>query len=357
MHVDELHYELPSDLVAHEPLPERTDARLLVLAGTASPAHANVHALPDLLPPRSLLVLNDTRVLPARLLGNKSSGGRIEVFLLERRLAVPGGDGEGELWDALVRSSKGSRVGDRYDFGDLQVRVESMNADPAESGGASGVVQVRLRATTGTVDRALRAVGTVPLPPYIRREATPGDVTRYQTVFARHDGSVAAPTAGLHFTHDLLDGLRAKGHTIQYVTLHVGLGTFRPVTATDLDAHVMHEEAYAVSEDAARAVAEARRDGRPVVAVGTTVVRTLESACNAADQVVAGRARTRLLIQPGYRFRAVDALLTNFHLPNSTLLALVMAFAGAERTREAYKVAIENRYRFFSYGDAMLVRK
>ncbi len=345
MKVSALDYELPAELIAHAPAAKRDEARLLV--GTRfGPyvAHARVCDLPRLLPPHALLVVNDTRVLPARLLGKKATGGRIEVLLLERL-------GPRERWDVLVRSSKGTRVGDAYTFGALDVRITAVQKD-------GGIAEAELSARTGTVREAIEAAGIMPLPPYIERAAVESDNERYQTIFAREDGAVAAPTAGLHFTPELMAELARQDFAPTAVTLHVGLGTFRPITVDNLDDHVMHEEAYEIAPACAEAIARARAEGRPVVAIGTTALRALESAADPErpGHVRVGRGRTRLFVQPGYAFHVVDALFTNFHLPKSTLLALVMAFAGEDVVRALYATAVRERYRFFSYGDAMLLK-
>ncbi|MEZ4255287.1 MAG: tRNA preQ1(34) S-adenosylmethionine ribosyltransferase-isomerase QueA [Polyangiales bacterium] len=345
MRLEELDYALPRELIAARPPSERPSARLLVVGNGAGFAHHTVRDLIDLLPP-SLLVLNDTRVIPARLRGTKPTGGKVEVLLLERlEAADPDRD---ERWLAMGRASKGLAPGLTLAFGDGALQVEVLTKRP------SGWVEVRLRADG--IQAALARVGEVPLPPYLERSAEAADTERYQTVFAEHPGSVAAPTAGLHFDATLLEALAARGHRFAKVTLHVGPGTFVPVEAEELDDHPMHSEWYAVGDAAAAAITAAHAEGRPVVAVGTTVVRTLESVAAAHGRVVATEGRTNLFIRPPYTFRVIDGLLTNFHLPKSTLLALVMAAMGIERTRAAYAEAIRERYRFFSYGDAMLLR-
>lgn len=337
MRVDELDFELPPERIAQMPLERRDAARLLVMGAARASAieDRRIVDLPSLLPP-ALWVVNDTRVRPARLLGQKTSGGKAELLLVE-----PLGE---DLWVALGKASKALRPDTELLFAHgLRARVLARRPD--------GSIEVRLEGAT----HALEDAGCMPLPPYIRRPAETSDDERYQTIFADQPGAVAAPTAGLHFSESLVSTLRERGHEIARVTLHVGPGTFRPIKTNDLDAHPMHEERYTVSPDCARAIELARAASRPVVAVGTTVVRTLESAA-LGDEVRAGSGRTRLLIQPGYRARVVDHLLTNFHLPRSTLLALVMAFGGVDRVRAAYLHAVEAGYRFFSYGDAMLLK-
>jgi S-adenosylmethionine:tRNA ribosyltransferase-isomerase len=298
--------------------------------------------LPRLLRPRDLLVVNRSRVFPARLLGRRATGGAAEVLLL-RAL----GD---DRWEALVRPGRRLRPGDAVTIDDvLGVIVET------EATGEEGRRAVRLRARAGTVEEALERAGHVPLPPYIRRPDRPEDRARYQTVYAREKGSVAAPTAGLHFTHGLLDALRAAGVGVAEVVLHVGPGTFRPVTAEDVEDHRLEPEPYLVPRATAGAIAAARAAGGRVVAVGTTVVRTLEAAAHDGGVVDAGEGETALVVRPGFRFRVVDALVTNFHLPRSSLLLLVAAFAGRERILGAYAEAVRRGYRFYSYGDAMLL--
>lgn len=361
-----LHYDLPPDRIATEPSPERDGARLLVLEADGSLEHRQVRELDQLLPAGALLIVNDTRVVPARLLGHKrATGGRVELLLL-RRL-----DEQGSVsrWRALGRASKGLRLGAELFFADasgleaLSARVTATLAD-ATSGSErraapeEGLLEVELVAASGSVDDAIEAVGHMPLPPYLHRPDEAADRDRYQTVFARVSGAVAAPTAGLHLSEALLSRLEAKGVVVASVTLHVGLGTFQPVTAEDLDEHPMHAESYVVPASTVEAIEHARARGAPVVAVGTTVVRALESS---ADRSRVGFVReaageTRLLIQPGFAFRVVDQLVTNFHLPESTLLALVSAFAGRERVLGAYRAAVDAGYRFFSYGDAMFLR-
>jgi S-adenosylmethionine:tRNA ribosyltransferase-isomerase len=344
MRVSDLDYDLPGELIAQEPLAERDASRLLLLDVAAGDVEDHLFTeLPGLLPP-SLFVFNDTRVFPARLLGHKATGGRVELLLLSKT-------SEGtDRWRAMGRSSKGLRAGMELSLCDERLTARVVRVLD------HGQLEVELRAER-EVDALIEELGDVPLPPYIRRAADQADRTRYQTVYARKSGAVAAPTAGLHFTHSTLSALEEAGHRTAYVTLHVGPGTFQPVQAGTLDEHEMHEEMYEVPEDTAVAIGRARAEGRPVVAVGTTVVRTLESSVGAEGSPVAGIGTTRLFIRPPHRFHVVDHLVTNFHLPRSTLLALVMAFAGVELTRRAYREAAERRYRFYSYGDAMLIRR
>lgn len=325
----------------------------MVVVDDGTLAHESIANLPSFVPEGALVVLNDTRVVKARLLGNKvGSGGKAEIFLVRRTETTPRATGLAQTWRALGKSSKPLRPGAEIQAGPVHVRLLGRTDD--------GLLEVEVSTTNGTdVDAAIAEHGHMPLPPYIKRSDEPLDEQRYQTVFAKVDGAVAAPTAGLHLTEALLARLRERGCEITTITLHVGLGTFQPVVAEDLDDHVMHGEAFEVGRGAAAAVARARERGAPVFAVGTTAVRALESAADPTREgfVTPSAGETRLLIQPGYRFRVVDLLLTNFHLPRSTLLALVSAFAGTERVLAAYRAAVAERYRFFSYGDAMLLRR
>jgi S-adenosylmethionine:tRNA ribosyltransferase-isomerase len=370
MRVDAFHYELPPELIAQRPAEDRELARLMVLgAGGAALEHRRIHELPELLPTGALVVVNDTRVIPARLLGRKrETGGRVEILLVRRtgvrELEVAPGDVRAtQVWRALGKASKPLKFG-----ADIEVPPRGRPED--ERGPAAvvvrllgraeddGLLEVALWSGSGEpLDVAIRACGHVPLPPYIKREDEADDAERYQTVYARHDGAVAAPTAGLHLTNALLGRLAVRGCEVASVTLHVGLGTFQPVTAEDLDQHPMHSEHYVVSQSTADAIARARARGAPVVAVGTTTVRALESAADPErpGHVTASNGETRLLVQPGYDWRVVDGLLTNFHLPRSTLLAMVSAFGGTERVLDAYRAAVTGGYRFFSYGDAMFL--
>jgi S-adenosylmethionine:tRNA ribosyltransferase-isomerase len=338
----ELDYRLPEDRIAQQPASERDASRLMVLDRSKDDlVHASFRDIASFLPPGALLVVNDSRVIPARLRGRKqASGGAVEALLL--------GTSDGSIATAMVRVAKPLRTGQTVEFASgVTARV---------LGEATGG-RIELDFAPGTVADALAAAGELPLPPYIERGEGPtsGDLDRYQTVYADEPGSVAAPTAGLHFSRDLLASLEAQGFEIARVTLHVGPGTFTPVRG-DVEAHRMEEERYFVPEATAERIAEAKRAGRSVVAVGTTTVRTLETASQDDGSVEAGEGTSRLFIRPGHRFRVVDALVTNFHLPGSTLLALVMALAGRERIRAAYETAVREGYRFYSYGDAMLIR-
>jgi S-adenosylmethionine:tRNA ribosyltransferase-isomerase len=352
MDVSLFDYELPPERIAQEAVEPRDAARLLVLDRDSSTrSHRRVRELPELLDPGDLVVVNDTRVIPARLIARKPTGGRVELLLLER---VARSGPHRERWTALIGASRVPRAGSRLACGaGLEARVE---ATPAEGGGHA---VVELHGEPDVWSR-LEQHGLVPLPPYISREEddprSERDRLRYQTVFAGDPGAVAAPTAGLHFTEALLDRLETRDIARARITLHVGAGTFRPVREPTTDRIRLHEERFRVPEETAAAIAETRRRGGRVVAVGTTVTRALESRpSGAAGAPEPGEGRTDLFIAPGYRFRFVDVLLTNFHLPRSTLLMLVAAFAGRERVLEAYSEAVAVGYRFYSYGDAMLI--
>ena len=332
MDVAEFDYELPEELIAQAPLPERDASRLLLLPRRSGALqHRTIRELPGLLSPGDLLVVNDARVIPARLHGRKQgTGGKVELLLVE---PLGGAD-----WLALGQSSKPLREGAR-----VEVLGSSIEIVRVREGGE---LVVRLPLDGDDLWRFLDEAGELPLPPYIRHAPGPADRERYQTIFARERGAVAAPTAGLHFTPALVEALRAQSIPVVPITLQVGPGTFLPVRVQRTEDHRMHRERYFVPEESARAIARAGR----VIAVGTTALRTLE-----ASEGRAGPGSTDLFISPGYQFRAIDGLLTNFHLPRSTLLMLVAAFAGLDRIREAYREAIREQYRFFSYGDAMLI--
>ena len=356
MDIAEFDYTLPPERIAQTPVEPRDSSRLLVLhRDTGAIEHRVFREIGEYLRPGDLLVANQSRVLPARLRGAKEgSGGSIELLLLAVRA-----DLGPDTWEALVRPGRRVREGQRLTFGGGELVAEVL--DRTEAGGRV----VRLLPREGTLAAALDHLGSMPLPPYIH---TPlADRERYQTVYAREPGSAAAPTAGLHFTPDLLARLEAQGVEMAFVTLHIGLDTFRPVSEATLEEHAMHSEEIDLDGTAAGRINAARERGGRIVAVGTTAVRTLESAAAIADErrvagevapgtvVVPYRGRTSLFILPGYRFRAVDALITNFHLPRSTLIAMVSAFAGRERTLAAYAEAVERGYRFYSFGDAMLI--
>lgn len=345
-------YELPPELIAQEPLAERDASRLLVLdRRTGAVTHDHFRNLGAYLRAGDLLVMNDSRVRPARVWATKPSGGRLELLILR-----PAADG---AWETLVKPGRRAPVGTTFTLTD---RVGQTGETPVHgevlAKAPDGVARIRV---DGPLDPALARLGEMPLPPYIHRRLPGAEADRYQTTYARVTGSAAAPTAGLHFTPALLDGLRARGIHTATVTLHVGLDTFRPVTEEDPTAHPMHAEWYTTSAETAAAIVATKRAGGRVVAVGTTSVRVLESVAAEPGGWEAAAERgaegwTRLFIRPGYTFRAVDALITNFHLPRSTLLMLVSAFAGRERVLAAYAEAVRERYRFFSFGDACLIQ-
>lgn len=337
----DFHYELPEELIAQHPLEERSASRMLVLDGaTGAYRDAMFGELPALLTPGDLLVLNDTRVIPARLYGRKPTGGRVEIVIEEIT-------GESRAV-AHLGSSKPVREGLSIELeGGGTARVVSLR---------SGLFELKFQ-VPGTMETYLEEHGHMPLPPYIRRGDEAEDRQRYQTVYARKPGAVAAPTAGLHFDAAMLQRLKEMGVRTARVTLHVGAGTFQPVRSERVEDHVMHSERAFVDEDTAQAVNRTRDAGGRVVCVGTTAVRSLESAATESGRLQPFSGRTRLFIHPGYRFRVVDALLTNFHLPESTLLMLVCAFAGTDNVLAAYRHAVAQHYRFFSYGDAMFLTR
>ena len=341
MKLTDFDYYLPEELIAQHPADERAGSRLLHVDGdTGLITDRQFVDLAAFIAPNDILVFNDTKVIKARLHGHKESGGRAEV-LVERMLA----DGKSAL--AHVRTSKSPKPGSRLMFADGIVATMMARVDD--------LFELHFEGELG-VHEILNRVGEVPLPPYITHLADSEDERRYQTVYARHAGSVAAPTAGLHFDEAMLETLRAKGVALAYVTLHVGAGTFQPVRDNDISKHVMHSEWYQVPPETVAAIARARTVGGRVVAVGTTSMRTLEAASRSGS-LQAETAETRIMITPGYAFRTVDRLITNFHLPKSTLMMLVSAFAGTENIQCAYAHAVAERYRFFSYGDAMLLER
>lgn len=338
MRLSEFDYELPERLIAQHPVEPRDSSRLLVLDRSQPQIrHCTFAEILDFILPGDTLVFNDTRVIPARLIGRRSdTGGKVEVFLLTEL-------NSGE-WEVLVKPGKRAKPGTVITFGpELSCQVGGQT----DFGG-----RVVKFIYSGVFAEILDRLGETPLPPYIHERLT--DSERYQTVYARERGSAAAPTAGLHFTTELLERIKAKGANLVFVTLHVGLGTFRPVAVEDITQHVMHREFYSVPEATAHAVNCAKERGGRIIAVGTTAIRTLETA--AADgRLQAGSGWTEIFIYPGYPFKLVDGIITNFHLPKSTLLMLISAFAGRERVLQAYREAVEHEYRFFSFGDAMLI--
>ena len=336
MQTSDFHFDLPEELIAQHPPAQRGDSRLLHVEGATGALHdRHFSDLPALLEPGDLLVFNNTRVMKARLFGTKETGGRVEI-LVERLLDV-------DRALAHVRASKSPKPGSTIEV--AGVRLEVLGREDS---------LFELHCADSTFPVLMELHGHMPLPPYITRPDETQDMERYQTVYAEREGAVAAPTAGLHFTPEMLSALRQKGVRTAHVTLHVGAGTFQPVRVDKLDEHVMHSEWLEVTESVCDSVRETRESGRRVVAVGTTSVRALESA-SASGELQPMTGDTRLFITPGYRFRSVDLMLTNFHLPESTLLMLVSAFGGYDTMMQAYRHAVEERYRFFSYGDAMLI--
>lgn len=365
MRLDELDYHLPEGQIAQRPLDRRDASRLLLLSRVSGVFEDRLFAdFPNLLRGDELLVLNNARVIPARLFGKRAGvhsqppsratkaehlTGKVEIFLT-REL-------DSAIWEALVRPGRKMQVGERVVFGEGELEAEVL------SRGQLGLRTLRFISHDQTsVSQHLERIGHVPLPPYIERPDETSDRERYQTVFAKRPGAIAAPTAGLHFSTETLEKIHERGVEICELTLNVGLGTFQPIHSETLEGHVMHSEGYEIPEGTAERIRAARESGRPILAIGTTVVRALEDAalraaeCGSSNLVLAGKAEASLLIVPGFQFRVVEGLLTNFHLPRSTLLALVCAFAGREHVLAAYEHAVDAGYRFYSYGDCMLIR-
>lgn len=336
----DFYFDLPEELIAQDPLEDRSSSHLLMLDKTTGQTEHHVFKdIVDYLRPGDCLVLNNTKVLPARLMGTKEdTGATIEVLLLKRR--------ENDIWETLVKPGKKAKPGTKMVFGDGLLEAEVLEV--VEEG--NRLIQFRYE---GIFEEVLDKLGEMPLPPYITHKLQ--DKNRYQTVYARYEGSAAAPTAGLHFTKKLLQQIADKGVEIVYVTLHVGLGTFRPVKVDNILEHHMHSEYYQVTEEAAETINRAKKEGRRVICVGTTSCRTVESAAVEKGRIEAGCDNTEIFIYPGYEFKILDCLITNFHLPESTLVMLVSALAGKEHVMEAYEEAIRKKYRFFSFGDAMFI--
>lgn len=346
MLLKEFDFNLPEELIAQHPSGIRGQDKLMLLnRKTGETEHHNMSDLPDLILPGTLMIFNNSKVRRARCYGIKETTGREQEFMFLNQI-----DSTGNTWNTMVKGAKKQKPGMRYTFPD----------------GTTGTI-IERQENTGTEFRALRFEspvteewfeknGHIPLPPYIKREDTEEDSERYQNIYAKETGSAACPTAGLHFTEEMLSRLSEKGIERDFVTLHVGLGTFLPVREEKIEDHKMHEEAFTVSEATAEKINQAKKEGRPVLAVGTTSVRTLESACDENGIVKAGTSSTHIFMYPGYKFKVIDQMFTNFHTPESTLIMLVSAFAGREHILNAYRNAVENRYRFFSYGDAMFIR-
>lgn len=340
MKTSDFYFDLPQELIAQDPLEDRSSSRLLVLdRKTGEIRHEIFKNIVQYLNPGDCLVVNDTKVIPARLFGNKvGTDAKIEVLLLKRK--------ENNIWETLVKPGKKAKPGTKISFGEGLLMGEVI--DVVEEG--NRLIQFSYE---GVFEEILDQLGQMPLPPYITHQLK--DKNRYQTVYAKNDGSAAAPTAGLHFTPELLEEIRKKGIQIAHVTLHVGLGTFRPVKVEDVTEHHMHSEFYVVEEDQAHIINETKKNGGKVISVGTTSCRTLESATDENGVLKAGSGWTEIFIYPGYQFKMIDHLITNFHLPESTLLMLVSALAGKENIMNAYETAVKERYRFFSFGDAMYI--
>jgi len=342
MNKEEFFYELPEALIAQDPLSDRSSSRLMVLdKNTGEIKHKIFKDIIDYLEPNDCLVINDTKVIPARLIGERvGTGATIEVLLLKRK------PDEKDIWEVLVKPGKKAKVGTEISFGDGKLVAKVI--DIVEEG--NRLIQFSYN---GIFEEILDELGQMPLPPYITHKLE--DKNRYQTVYAKYQGSAAAPTAGLHFTKELLGKIKEKGVTIASVTLHVGLGTFRPVKEENILEHHMHSEFYMINEEAAQKINETKKNGGRIIAVGTTSTRTLESAAKEDGTIEASSGWTEIFIYPGYTFKSIDALITNFHLPESTLIMLISALAGREHVLNAYATAVEEKYRFFSFGDAMLI--
>ena len=342
MELHDFYYDLPQELIAQDPLSDRSASRLMLLdKNTGEIEHKIFKDIIDYLNPGDCLVINDTKVIPARLIGERvGTGATIEVLLFKRKEDMK------DVWEVLVKPGKKAKIGTKISFGDGRLVAEVI--DIVEEG--NRLIQFTYE---GIFEEILDELGQMPLPPYITHKLQ--DKNRYQTVYAKHEGSAAAPTAGLHFTKELLERIQEKGVDIARVTLHVGLGTFRPVKVENIQEHHMHSEYYVVTQEAADKINNAKADGGRVICVGTTSCRTIESAADDDGRVKACSGWTEIFIYPGYKFKVLDALITNFHLPESTLLMLVSALAGREHILAAYKTAVEEKYRFFSFGDAMFI--
>ena len=341
MTTDDFDYDLPEELIAQTPLKVRDSSRLLVLdKETGEVEHKHFHDILDYLVPGDTLVLNDTKVLPARLIGTKEDTGAVIEILLLKNIA-------GDDWECLVKPARRVKVGTIVSFGDGKLKAECTGEFD------EGIRHFKL-IYSGILMEVLEELGTMPLPPYIHEKLE--DQSRYQTVYAKEVGSAAAPTAGLHFTKELLEEIKAKGIDICYVTLHVGLGTFRPVSVTNVEEHEMHSEFYSMTKEVADKLNLAKSEGRRIIAVGTTSTRTLETIMSLYNEFRECSGWTKIFIYPGFEFKGIDCLITNFHLPKSTLVMLVSAFSSREFILNAYKIAVNEKYRFFSFGDAMFIK-
>lgn len=341
MKTSDFYYDLPQELIAQTPIEPRDSSRLMVLnKENGEIEHKIFRDLDQYLNPGDCLILNDTRVIPARIYGTKKETGAVVEFLLLNQ-------NENNVWECLCKPGKRAKIGTEFVFGEGLVDCEVV--DITEDGNR----KIRFNCDSKEIYNILDKIGKMPLPPYITEELKNGE--RYQTVYSKELGSAAAPTAGLHFTNEMLDGLTEKGIKIGYVTLHVGLGTFRPVKVDDVTKHKMHTEHYHLSKETADLINETKKNGKRVISVGTTSTRTLESVASKHGSICEDEDDTSIFIYPGYKFKCIDGLITNFHLPESTLIMLVSAFAGYENTMNAYKTAVDEKYRFFSFGDAMLI--
>ena len=341
MKTSDFYFDLPEELIAQVPILDRSSSKLMVLdKETGNIEHKIFKNVIDYLNPGDCLVLNDTRVIPARLIGEKvDTGGKIEFLLLKRH--------EDDTWESLVKPGKRAKIGTKFSFGEGKLIGEVVGMGPE----GSRIIKFHYE---GIFEEVLDELGNMPLPPYITERLEERE--RYQTVYSKHNGSAAAPTAGLHFTEELLQQIKDKGVDIAFVTLHVGLGTFRPVKVDDVLAHEMHSEYYVVTKEASDKINKAKENGNNVICVGTTSSRTVESVATDDNRVQEGSGWTSIFVYPGYKFKVVDKLITNFHLPESTLIMLVSALAGQENVLNAYKIAVEEKYRFFSFGDAMIIK-
>jgi S-adenosylmethionine:tRNA ribosyltransferase-isomerase len=341
MRIEEFDYTLPSSLIAQYPSSQRGESRLMVLHRSQGMIeHRDFRDILDYFHPGDLLVLNNTRVLPARLIGKKETGGKCEVLL------IPSWNGTKGVWEVLIKKSRKIEGGARIQFG------ESLYGEVKEVKDGKGKICF---SGQSEVIEILQKIGHIPLPPYIKREDEPLDKDRYQTIFAERDGSIAAPTAGLHFTHSLLQTLKDQGVSTTSITLHIGIGTFAPVKVKNIEDHTMGAEWIEISEETVREIEETKQGGGRIIAVGTTTTKVLESFSDKEGRIKPGKSFSSLFIYPPYRFRIIDGLITNFHLPKSTLIMLVSAFAGKDLLMKAYREAIDRKYRFYSYGDAMLI--
>ena len=340
MKKSDFYYDLPEELIAQHPLDKRDNSRLMIVnKNTGETEHKHFYDLLDMLSENDCLVLNDTRVLPARLYATKIPTGAVVEFLLLKQITAT-------RWECITGPGKKAKIGVQFDF---DGKMKATIADVLENG--NRIVDFQYE---GNFYEILDTIGQMPIPPYIKEKLE--DKERYQTVYSKNLGSAAAPTAGLHFTEDMLEKLKEKGVKIAFLTLHVGLGTFRPVKAENIEEHVMHSEHYSVSEESAGIINETKKNNGRIIAVGTTSCRTLETVSDDSGYIKAQEGNSKIFIYPGYKFKCIDALITNFHLPESTLIMLVSALAGRENILNAYKIAVDEKYRFFSFGDAMFIQ-